>query len=142
MTVRGTHPPLANHVTITPSRSSKHIVLGVLSIAGTLALLYVFLVCCWSAAADAQGAVAFLFAVPIFELGILLSVVLAWFARPWRGGRLALVAAIGFTAFLAVFYGARLVPGLRPFPYVVIHLVADAYKQVTGKTPFEADKGL
>ncbi|HET6982371.1 MAG TPA: hypothetical protein VFI53_09525 [Myxococcaceae bacterium] len=105
-------------------------------------MLGLFLLCCWSAAADAQGAIAFIFAAPIFGIGLLLSFVLAWSARRWRGGRLGLFAAAGLATFIALFYGATSVPGLLSFPNAVIHLVASGYKMLTGKTPFEADKGL
>jgi len=105
-------------------------------------VLGLFLLCCWSAAADAQGAIAFIFAAPIFGIGLVLSLVLAWIARRWRGGRLGLAAAAGLAVFIALFYGAVSVPGLDSFPNGVIRLVADGYKTLTGKTPFEADKGL
>jgi hypothetical protein len=83
---------------------------------GTLAVLGLFLLCCWSAAADAQGAVAFVFALPIFGLGLLVSLVLAWIARGWRGGRAALGAAAAISVFIALFYGAGFVPRLGSFP--------------------------
>jgi hypothetical protein len=118
------------------------VLLASLSIVASGVVLGLFLLCCWSAAADAQGAVAFIFAGPIFVIGILVSLVLAWFARRWRGGVIALCAAVALGVFIAAFYGAASVPRLRFFSNGVIGLVADAYEAVTGKSPFQADKGL
>jgi hypothetical protein len=130
---------LATEVTILSS-SRKDVVLAGLSIVAAAGVLWLFIVCCWSAAADAQGAVAFVFAVPYFESG-LVSVVLAWSARRWLGGRIALGAAVGLAVFIGLFYGAASVPRLRFFSDGVIRLVADAYKGMTGKSPFQADEG-
>ena len=119
-------------VTFAPSGSRKHFVLATLSIAVTIATLGLFILCCWSAAADAQGAVAFVFAAPLLGIGIVISTILAWVARPWRGGVLAMGAAVGLGVFITLFYAAASVPGLRFFSYTL----------ATGKTPFAADKNL
>ena len=118
-------------VTLAPSGSRKHIVLATLSVVVTIAVLGLFILCCWSAAADAQGAVAFVFAAPLFGLGIVIATVLAWVARRWRGGVLAMGAAVSLGVFITLFYAAASVPGLRFFSELA-----------TGKTPFAAEKNL
>lgn len=135
-------PGADTHVTPRSSPTRKHILLSCLSVAASVAVLALFLLCCWSAAADAQGAVAFVFALPLFVIGIVLSIVLAWMARRWRGGLIALGAAAALGVFIGLFYGAASQPRFRFFSDAVIRLVADEYKKVTGKSPFEADKGL
>jgi hypothetical protein len=102
--------------------------------------LVLFLYGCWTAAADAQGAVGFIFLGPLssaLALGALLlareAVRLGAGAGAWAAGGVAgAVLALQLT-----FFGCAFTPACRSFPHAVVSAVSSAYTAITGVTPYE-----
>ncbi|MCM2278732.1 MAG: hypothetical protein NDJ89_11715 [Oligoflexia bacterium] len=106
---------------------------AILSLALAFSAFWLFLSLCWTAAADAQGAIAFIFYAPV--LAILLT------AAFLIGRRTARFVSLVLVLFIAFFYAAPLI-GWSAFSDGVIGLVADSFEAVTGKSPMQWDKKL
>lgn len=113
-----------------------------MSLALTLAVFVLFLLCCWSASADAQGAVAFIFMAPVMGAGVVTAFVLALLAESWRFNKVAMRSSVGLALLLALFYVSAFLPGLRFISSGMIQLVAEGFEWATGKTPYASDKKL
>lgn len=101
-----------------------------------------FVLLCWTAAADAQGAVAFFIYVLVFLILIGLNFYLGKrvSAETHFGLVLKRISQI-LAVFILIFYISGFV-GLTSFSQKVIELVAQSFELITGKTPLQWDKGL
>lgn len=102
--------------------------------------IVLFLLSCFSAASDAQGAILFLFTTPIITVSIVAGAAFAWRAEK-QGARAGRGLWWGGTAsfiFFVLFIVAALVPALRSFPESVIGAVAWGYERLSGESPYAA----
>lgn len=108
----------------------------------TLCTIGLFISLCWTAAADAQGAIAFFIYSPVLILLMIFNFYLGRrVSAEMRFGlvlkRLSQILAI----FILFFYASGFL-GMTWFSNKVIPLVSDGFEMVTGKTPMQWDKGL
>jgi hypothetical protein len=107
---------------------------GVLALLASLAL---FLLSCYSAASDAQGAILFLFTLPLCAL----LCAAAWIVnratktRPAASNAVVWGARGGLTV-LALFLASAFVAPLQFVPNALIGGVAAAFEAVTGLSPY------
>ena len=106
-----------------------------------LAIIGLFILLCWTAAADAQGAIGFFIYAPVllliglnFYLGRRVS------AEMHFGIILKKISQM-LAVFIIFFYISGFV-GLTSFSNKVIEVVSDTFKMITGKSPMQWDKGL
>ena len=102
--------------------------------------IVLFLLSCFSAASDAQGAILFLFTTPIITVSLVVGAAFAWRAEKLGApaGRTLRWGGIAAFLFLVVFIAAALVPALRRFPESVIGAVAWGYERLSGESPYAA----
>lgn len=122
--------------------SKKAIAAGIGSILIELFVIALFYLMCWTAAADAQGAIAlFLFAPVVFAFSIGSFILGKYAAKTWRLGHFTKIVAIVLLAFLTTFYASS-IAGYSGFSDAVIDFTSGTFKTFTGKTPMEWDKKL
>lgn len=104
----------------------------ILTIIFLILALAAFLVGCVVAASDAQGAIFFIFVIPVV-LG-LLGYNIYWSRKNFK--RVINVISISGFIFTTLFVVFAFVPGLNLFPATVVGFVARGFEAVTGKTPY------
>lgn len=120
------------------SSNKKTIVAGALGFVLAFLSLALFISLCWTAAADAQGAIAFFVFAPVLIVLLVGSYLLSRFAGN-AIGRITKKVSMVLAVFYIAFYIAPFV-GLGKFTDSVIGGVAKSFKAMTGKTPMEWDK--
>lgn len=89
----------------------------------------IFIFACIVASSDAQGALAFLFYLPIAAVLFLVSAMRA----KNKKGRWVSISGLIFIILFVVF---AFIPGLAKIPATVIGVVSSGFELVTGKTPY------
>ena len=105
--------------------------------AALLACLALFVLSCFSAASDAQGAILFIFTLPLCAL----LCAAAWFINRATKARPAASIAVvwgarGGLAVLALFLASVFVPPLQVVPDLMIGGVSRAFEAMTGLSPY------
>lgn len=105
----------------------------------TLSLItfLIFTASCVITASDGQGAFIFIFTIPMMAALLFGAALLARKSRAAHGSRfrLELIPKI-FSVFLVFFFVSAFIPGVRIIPGAVMGLIAGAFTQATGKTPY------
>lgn len=104
----------------------------ILAIGFLIISLGVFLFGCFAAASDAQGAILFIFIIPVI-LG-LLGYNIYWSRKNFK--RTINVISISGFVFTTLFVVFAFVPGLNLFPATVVGFVSKGFELVTGQTPY------
>lgn len=120
----------------------KYWIFTLSSIACTLFASCLFFLLCWTAAADAQGAIAFVVYAPVlmvllfggYQLGKLA-------AKEKRVGNFGLRLSQILSILILVFYLSPFI-GMGKFSSNVIQFVAQTFEKMTGKSPMQWDRGL
>lgn len=105
-------------------------------------MLVLFISLCWTAAADAQGAIAFFVYSPVLLFLIGLNLYLGKRVPAGMCFGLALKRISQMLPLFILFFYVSGFVGLSSFSKKVIELVSDGFELATGKTPLQWYKGL
>ena len=99
-----------------------------------------FILLCWTAAADAQGAIGFFVYAPVLLVLMFLNFYLGKRVSAETSFELFLKKISQILAgFILIFYISGFL-GITSFSHKVIEFVAQCFELVTGKTPMQWDK--
>lgn len=101
-----------------------------------------FILLCWTAAADAQGAIGFFVYAPVLLLLMGLNFYLGKRVSAEMHFGLVLKKISQILALFILFFYISGFIGPKSFSHKVIGAVSDGFELVTGKTPMQWDKGL
>lgn len=103
----------------------------------SLIAAFIFLASCVVAQSDGQGALVFIFSIPLMAALLTFAIFLSRKKETQKYAFFPIANVPKILAcFIVLFFASAFVPGLRKAPELVMDLVGNMFSRVTGKTPY------